>query len=361
MKAKQNLEHSIETVIEKSAAHGAELMPRIDYLDGWRGVAIVLVLIGHFDRLPLPGLGRLGVDIFFVLSGMLMSNILFTKRTDLKTFYKRRISRILPAFTLYVSVVFTVGYFYDVHTSLWEWISTLTFMRTYFPLGQGIWDSPLPIGHLWSLNVEEHSYILMSLVAVVMAKTTRIHVGLLLILVGIGSQAISYVYGDAPSIRPDNYPINTECALVFIFYSAGYNQIKHLISPTIPGWLPLLTFLIAAGSYYNYSTRQVSYLSPVLLAFTVNHLSEVPQWAKRALSLKPLRLMGIWSYSIYLWQQPFYEFYRENPLLVYPVLAIAVGLVSFYLVENPSRQWINNHWNTSPSKQLRGATGTSTS
>ena len=81
-------------------------MVRVDYLDGWRGMAIALVLQGHF--FPLSGFesGYLGVDIFFCLSGLLMSRILFVQRVPLATFYKRRISRIFPVFLLFVVLVY---------------------------------------------------------------------------------------------------------------------------------------------------------------------------------------------------------------------------------------------------------------
>lgn len=346
MTAPREAKHLVDTIISNSASHGGESIARIDYLDGWRGLAIMLVLISHFDGVPSAGMGRMGVDIFFVLSGMLMSHILFTKRTDLKTFYQRRISRIFPAFILFVVVVFSTGHFNGISSSPGEWIATLTFFRTYFPVGEGLWDSPLPIGHLWSLNVEEHSYIIMSLLALVLAR--RMNAGWMLIAIGFGSQCIGLLYTRVPSVAPDNFPIFTEASLAFIFYSAGYNLIKGRFRPYIFSWFPLLTLGIAAASYYSWTPREINFLAPALLAFTVNHLAEVPAVIKRALAFKPLRLMGIWSYSIYLWQQPFYEFYKSSPLLIYPVLTIAVGVMSFYWIENPARKWINNAWHPAP-------------
>lgn len=78
------------------------------HFDGWRGMAIVMVLISHFLTIPGFYSGKFGVASFFVLSGALMSNILFVKKTPLAQFYKRRISRILPVFSfmflLYISM-----------------------------------------------------------------------------------------------------------------------------------------------------------------------------------------------------------------------------------------------------------------
>jgi peptidoglycan/LPS O-acetylase OafA/YrhL len=70
----------------------------LDYLDGWRGLAITLLLMGHFHPIPEINFSAAGVNLFFVLSGLLMSKLLFVKAVPIPTFYQRRISRILPAF-----------------------------------------------------------------------------------------------------------------------------------------------------------------------------------------------------------------------------------------------------------------------
>ncbi len=123
---------------------------RVGHLDGWRGLAILLVLQSHF--LPLRGFdtGQLGVDIFFSLSGLLMSNLLFVRRVRLTDFYKRRISRILPAFVLFVFVVHGSATIAGVAWDWDEFFWTLLFMRTYLPDHPDIWNSSLPVGHLWS-------------------------------------------------------------------------------------------------------------------------------------------------------------------------------------------------------------------
>ncbi|TIU24619.1 MAG: acyltransferase, partial [Mesorhizobium sp.] len=76
---------------------------RLAYLDGWRGLSIALVLIGHFFPVPGINLGVLGVEFFFVLSGRLMGEILFIERFPLKKFFKRRFSRIYPALLVFVA------------------------------------------------------------------------------------------------------------------------------------------------------------------------------------------------------------------------------------------------------------------
>ena len=151
----------------------SRIATRIDYLDGWRGLAISLVLCAHFlPESRLVDSGQLGVNVFFSLSGFLMSNILFVKRTPIPTFYRHRISRICPVFFLFVASIYFAGWCFGRSNSWVEIISTATFLRTYFPVPPTIWRSDLPIGHLW-LNAEEHCYVILSVVAFFAFLSTR--------------------------------------------------------------------------------------------------------------------------------------------------------------------------------------------
>src|SRR5579872_1267137 len=78
---------------------------RIDYLDGWRGLAILVVLVAHFGHLESTNLGLFGVELFFVLSGLLMARILYEQRMPIGEFYRRRIARIFPLFYLFVFTI----------------------------------------------------------------------------------------------------------------------------------------------------------------------------------------------------------------------------------------------------------------
>ncbi|TIX35964.1 MAG: acyltransferase, partial [Mesorhizobium sp.] len=90
-----------QLVVSRSAADTSS-RTRLAYLDGWRGLSIALVLIGHFFPVPGINLGVMGVEFFFVLSGRLMAEILFVERYPLKAFFKRRFSRIYPALLIFV-------------------------------------------------------------------------------------------------------------------------------------------------------------------------------------------------------------------------------------------------------------------
>jgi peptidoglycan/LPS O-acetylase OafA/YrhL len=93
------------------------------YFDGWRGIAILLVLVAHFNHAPVGGIG---VTIFFALSGVLMTRILFIQGTPLNVFYRRRAARILPAFWLYVLLVFAA---WKIFLDRFDWLELTSSTR----------------------------------------------------------------------------------------------------------------------------------------------------------------------------------------------------------------------------------------
>lgn len=318
---------------------------RIDVWDGWRGMAIIFLLCGHFANTSWISEGRMGVDFFFVLSGMLMSSILFEKRMNLKDFYIRRFSRIIPAFTLFVLITFLVAKLISLDFSANEVLANLTFLRTYYPADPHIWSTDVPVGHLWSLNVEEHAYVIMSLLTLFILRNTN--AAYVLLILGFISIGICFYYYSLGELAPKDFEIRTESAVSFIFLSAGYNLLRKQQKITVHPLLPVMTLLIAVMCYLSIAPTWLAFsLSPLLLAFTLNHLLESAQLFRNLLELKIVRLMGIWSFSIYLWQQPFYRFNWKipGPDFIGLILAITVGVLSFYLFENPVRAWINNRW-----------------
>jgi len=104
-----------------------------------------------------------------------MSITLFEKRISLHDFYIRRLSRIYPALNFYIVVVFGVAWLFSMLFTVNEFISTLFFLRTYYPAELYIWATDVAIGHLWSLNVEEHAYLLLSFISVLLVRRKHMH------------------------------------------------------------------------------------------------------------------------------------------------------------------------------------------
>ena len=316
--------------------------------DGWRGLAIACVLVGHFGQTGFIKEDRLGVDLFFALSGMLMARLLFEKRTDLKTFYVRRFSRIFPALLGFVIFCFAVASLLGWAYTPLEVLTNLSFLRTYIPADPHIWSGEVPVKNLWSLNVEEHTYVILSLLAVLALtiKQTRFA----LMTLGLASVGISLAYNATQNYQDTFFLLRTECAIGFIVIPAAYRL--HLATTTAPrrvaAWWPPLALLLAAACYLDATPFWLSFtLPPFLLAFAINHLTDARGLFLRLLSSKSLRLLGLWSYSVYLWQQPFYEYKwaLPGPYWGLPLaMSLLAGILSFALIESPVRVFINGRW-----------------
>ncbi|HBR96482.1 MAG TPA: hypothetical protein DD979_03775 [Gammaproteobacteria bacterium] len=314
--------------------------------DGWRGLAILCVLIGHFGNTGFIKEDRLGVDIFFVLSGMLMARILFEKRTPLSTFYVRRFSRIFPALLVFVATMFSGATLVGWQFSSLEVITNLTFLRTYIPADPHIWSGNVPVKNLWSLNVEEHAYVLMSVLTLILVSTVK--VSRVLLGIAVASLAISVYYELTQDYEQTYFLLRTESAICFIMFSAGYRLFVRDYGVVVHPFLPVLALLLAMSCYLVALPFWMSFVfPPVLLAFAINHIAATPEWFRCVLASRPLRLLGLWSYSIYLWQQPLFEYKwaLPGPDFALPLgMAVVVGILSHALIEAPARQFINQRW-----------------
>lgn len=319
----------------------------IPYLDGWRGMAICFLLVGHFFPFAGINLAAAGVNLFFVLSGMLMARLLFIDDVPIPVFYRRRAARIFPAVGCFLMLVVAAYLAMGKPVNWAEVAAAAVFITNYFPGAPGA--AVMPFGHIWSLCVEEHSYILLSMVA--LAARARIAdarwtVGVLALLFAAVGTWYWLTYA-GQRLDFDRW-IHSEVSAFGIFASAAFLLLAR--GRTIPR-LPFLVLpaLVAFGFALHWWTvpapmRTVFGVGAFALA--VNLLEGAPRWIKAALSLRPLRQLGIWSFSIYLWQQPFYLYVHRaglNPLLGVG-LAILTGIASFYLLENPARRFLNRTW-----------------
>jgi peptidoglycan/LPS O-acetylase OafA/YrhL len=171
-------------------------------------------------------------------------------------------------------------------------------------------------------------------------------------LAGILSIAIHLVYAAVPEIAPPSgYWIRTETAASNLLLSAGYALLSAKTARWVKPWMPLAAFGLGAVFYLDFFHWLLPMsASPFLLAFAANHLAAAPRIVRSALSSAPLRLLGICSYSIYLWQQPFYR-YQESfahaangEALLALLMALGVGMLMFYCFENPARAYLNRVW-----------------
>lgn len=326
----------------------------IPYLDGWRGVAILAVLFSHFVHFPnYWWIGRWGVQLFFVLSGYLMCQILFVRQAPLKEFFARRAIRILPPFFLYVLVItalfalFTPDHYVPSATNFF---GTVTFLRTYVPFGSGIFEDRLPIGHFWSLNVEEHSYIFLACVAgLTRGLKSRWITASILVTATVSAFGFNCWHYVFPPTNGSPGDVRTEAASLAILASVTIGYIKHYFPleaySKIPAVLPVAAVVISVLFFPEYGGFLKLTLSPVLLALAVNSFDQAPQQVKNLLAHRALRWFGVCSFSIYLWQQPFLwlsDMKISGALM--GVCGTALGAVMYYLFEQPVRKKLTKAW-----------------
>lgn len=318
--------------------------------DGWRGLAILSLLAGHFLHLPGLNLGEVGVNLFFVLSGLLMARVLFEDSMPLGTFYRRRIARIVPALAVFVVLVVAASALLAMPVVWSEVIPAATFTTNYFPGPPG--HALMPLGHIWSLSVEEHSYVVLSLIALLAsigaAAPRRALVLLCLASCAAGGYYVASYHG--AHLQHERW-LRTEVAAFGILASA----LVRLHRPRLRflrGWP--VSALLAGGILLHWWSLPLpvhTFAGVALLALAVNHIEHAPAALRAVFSNRALMQMGLWSYSIYLWQQPFYyHLDRHAGLPLLPVAgAVAAGVASFYLIEQPARRFLNSRGRAPPS------------
>lgn len=329
---------------------------RIDWLDGWRGAALACVLAAHFGGPYF--LGRFGVDAFFVLSGLLMAKVLCEDRQALGPFFVRRVARILPALYVYIAAVFAVEAIWRAPSPPAEIAATLLFLRTYLPSDSDHWITQLPLAHLWSLSVEEHTYVLLALAATLCARLAT-RTAMVLLLLSLTCAGFYLVYRSHPPASAMPYTARTECAAYPILLSAGLYLLRQRLSGVMPPALSGLALLAAVGLGVAYQPiMSVTHLFiPTLLAVALNALVVTePTVLLRTLRHPALRRLGLASFSVYLWQQPAHFFIKEHgshwqqPLAHMTGLAISLllGWLSYQWIERPARRTIVQRLAPSP-------------
>lgn len=319
-----------------------ETRRHLRYLDGWRGLAIATVLLGHFwlDTVK-PGLSGLGVNLFFVLSGRLMAEILFLRETPLPTFFLRRFSRIYPGLLCFVVIV-SLAFWQTPHLhGPLPALGALTFTLNYAMIYS---HSVSLLDHIWSLCVEEHGYAVLAGVAL-LARRRLWNPPVVLLVLGATALVNGIVRADLLGQNHFFVFWRSDVQVAPIFLSAGLYLLLRG-RPVSPWTAPAALFLGVAAELWGSNETVAFGLRTLLLALSVATIDSSLSRFRSLLESMPLRLLGLWSFSIYLWQQPFYKLADHGTLSV--ILAVvggcAAGLTSFYLVERPARRYLNRRW-----------------
>ncbi|WP_454638740.1 acyltransferase family protein [Bacillus mycoides] len=344
-------------------------------LDSLRGLAILGVILYHINFNWMPG-GFLGVTVFFVLSGYLITDILAmewkrNKRIDLKKFWLSRARRLLPA--MFVMLVITLAWITIFHSSLLEKmrgdsLAALFYVSNWWYIYHKLsyfdnFNQLSPLNHFWSLAVEEQFYVvwpfIISLGLYHIKKQSRM---ILLICLGAVASALAMAILYEPGADPSRIYYGTDTRAFSLLIGAALaliwpsNRLANKIIPKarlildVVGGTALIIILLMfwkTNQYdpflYNGGMVLLSIATALLVANLAHPASRIAQF----LRFRPLRWIGIRSYGIYLWHYPILtlttpkvnagDFSLIRAILQF-FLIIMIAQISWKYIEKPIRQ-----------------------
>jgi peptidoglycan/LPS O-acetylase OafA/YrhL len=354
---------------------GPNRLAHLPALDGLRGLAVALVVAFHLAL--VPG-GWLGVDVFFVLSGFLITRLLLHERdlsgrTDLVEFWRRRARRLLPALVLVLAGVAAYAAWYPEPALLpadlpGQFVATIAYVANWFQIraGTGYWDqfaTPSPLEHMWSLAIEEQFYLAFPLVvagALTLLRGRRSAFIVALALGAVGSWALAMVrLAEGGSFDRVYLGTDTRVGAILCGAVGGALSVHPGVGGAIarrarPLGLPALASVVVLGVVVDGETAWSPvrwglvplleiFVAVVLVAATT---SGRPAASSRLLGAFPLVWLGGISYGLYLWHIPVVlaaeRAWRDQPrwLVVVAAAAISVAMaqLSAVAIERPIRR-----------------------
>lgn len=320
---------------------------RIRALDGVRAMAVFLVLLFHGMGNKFP-VGWIGVDIFFVLSGYLITGLLLREadrdRIDLIAFYVRRAARLFPALLLTVVLCLAVS----APVTLNDVLASVTYLAD---IARWRGHDVGALGHTWSLAIEEHFYLLWPLV-LIFAKTRRriamaCGIGLLLslatmLILSPGSEQMAESTYNAPHARM--WELLSGCLLSCLS--------PHIRRPRVTAWwgfavaaFAALCLAVVAGGW----PERTAYLMVAGVVTAASLILLISVGGARLLALRPLPDVGLVSYGVYLFHFPIFLSPhgpfgpRAIDLAARGALTLALAFASYWFIEvrilKAARNW----------------------
>lgn len=334
-------------------------------IDGLRSVAVVSVVLFHAQFVVLGtdlfSGGFVGVDVFFVISGYLITSIILREMVNggfsITRFYERRARRILPALLTVILVSVPFAWSLMLPKAVKEFagsiLSSLAFgSNIWFWQEDGYWAEPSefkPFLHTWSLSVEEQFYVIFPLLLLILWRFTRRYITSVLVVVFFCSLLLADVTSRTnpeaafylPFARGWELLAGAILAKLEMSHGRSRNTILTNIMPVSGLFLIFHAFL-----FFDGSTAHPSFLTLIPVAGTMLLIwyCQPGEVVTDALSSRPMVAIGLISYSFYLWHFPAFALARiwdpelsQLDLVVLIFLAMALSAASYWLVERPFR------------------------
>lgn len=353
--------------VQTDSVPGAEAEFRLGYrrwLDGLRGVAVVAVLAFHFSL--LPG-GSLGVDIFFVLSGFLITVLLLTEwrgsgSIKLGNFYARRALRLLPAFFVLLALCGIGTAFLGDVGSLWEILVAACYVANW----PSLHHTQLPrLGHTWTLSIEEQFYLVWPVLLILLLRSglSRKKMAMVVCVGIIASASLRIVLyrlypvaGPEKSAnvmrlymgsdtRADALLVGCLAAMLVTWKLVAFERMRRGLRVGAAAGAVVLGYLLwnrtlDHSQYYN----GLFTVAAALVAVIIVHMLQAPSRAEAALlEFAPLVVLGKLSYGLYLYHIPIIAWMKPSglgwrhpwPTLQVAAASLAAACVSYVLIERP--------------------------
>jgi len=331
---------------------------RIPSLDGLRAVSILLVVMGHTTNHCsllsastdfIHDYAYVGVVIFFVISGFLITTLLLKEKVsnsciDVRKFYMRRVLRIIPVSFLYITVVFLLNIFLSLGIETSAFWCALTYTVNFF-------DVPKLLGHLWSLSVEEQFYLFWPLIMRLPFRKI-VFIALAIVLYAPMSRVINYIFPVLKFATLHPFFKNADSLMIGCLLAMSREAWPNFWRPSFLkarfvrlGAVALILFIPFLDSIKGH---HVGYLTTpfgaTIISLSAAYLIASAITVKDNNTYKVLNhpvmvYIGILSYSIYIWQQLFIFMpsthwpYWAGVFPINVVLLFLVSMASYYLWE----------------------------
>jgi peptidoglycan/LPS O-acetylase OafA/YrhL len=350
-------------------------------LDGVRGIAVLSVFIFHYGGgaesqnwlIHAVGktikLGWSGVTLFFVLSGFLITGILWKSRGTphwWRTFFLRRCLRIFPLYYLVLLFTLIASIFCHTTRELGPSLAVYVFYLQNFPIHTRVNElTPLWLGHFWSLAVEEHFYLVWPFLLFKCPTIQRARqLCLLVFVLSMASRAWILYSGNldwhfATPARVGELAIGAWLALAVREHPEWVSRLRRLALPVFFGCLAVVAIIVAITGdvdatsmpMYEFGLPMFSFAAAALIVLALEHGT----WS-RWLSFPPLRHLGVISYGVYVYHVLFREFYAAVATRLAPHLSRNAHLVLVFFVSACLTILIaeaSYHWFERPLLQLK--------